>query len=167
MKNNFLVLMFWVLQIGMTNASEMIEQVKMQVQKTETRVDKLERASTRAVRDVSSLKRKVSELSSAQQIQQQVSGDISAKLNLFEAQQRILKDKLDLLEGKQGSLGMGIEQLTYNTEQKTKTIDQVITSRSQWYGGAIFVVLCLIAGGYWSVLNLPYELTWDKIRQPF
>ena len=60
MKNNFLVLMFWVLQIGMTNASEMIEQVKMQVQKTETRVDKLERASTRAVRDVSSLKRKVS-----------------------------------------------------------------------------------------------------------
>lgn len=149
MKNKFLVLMFCVLQIGMTNASEIVEQVKLQVQKTEARVDKLEGASTKAVRDVSSLKRKVSELSSAQRVQQQVSGDISAKLNLFEAQQRVLKDKLDLLEGKQSSLGTGIEQLTQNTEQKTQTINQVITSRSQWYGGAIFVVLCLFAGGYW------------------
>ncbi len=46
-------------------------------------------------------------------------------------------------------MGGSLDQLSRDTEQKTQTIDETITTRSKWYGAAIAVLLLLLGGCYW------------------
>lgn len=120
---------------GLVFANEPLEQLKSQTQKIEKRIDGLEKNAKQAQNATAELKKQVTDLASNDKSQQQRTVELSTKLTA--------------LESKQAVLGGLLDQLTKNTDEKTQTIDQTITTRSKWYGLAIAVLVLLLGGGYW------------------
>jgi len=116
-------------------ADEPYDQLKGQVQKIEKRIDGLEKGAKQAQDSTSDLKKQVGELAATDKAQQQKLNELNVKLNA--------------LEGRQTALGGSLDQLSRDTEQKTQTIDETITTRSKWYGAAIAALLLLLGGCYW------------------
>jgi hypothetical protein len=116
-------------------ADEAAEQFKAQLQKVEKRVDGLEKGAKQAQDTTVELKKQLGELSASGKLQQQKLNEMSSKIAA--------------LEGKQTNLGGSLDQLSRDTEQKTQTIDETITTRSKWYSAAIAVLLLLLGGCYW------------------
>ncbi len=120
---------------GIALADEPYDQLKGQVQKIEKRIDGLEKGAKQAQDSTSDLKKQVGELATTDKAQQQKLNELNVKLNA--------------LEGRQTALGGSLDQLSRDTEQKTQTIDETITTRSKWYGAAIAALLLLLGGCYW------------------
>lgn len=120
---------------GIALADEPYDQLKGQVQKIEKRIDGLEKGAKQAQDSTSDLKKQVGELAATDKAQQQKLNELNVKLNA--------------LEGRQTALGGSLDQLSRDTEQKTQTIDETITTRSKWYGAAIAALLLLLGGCYW------------------
>ena len=120
---------------GIALADEPYDQLKGQVQKIEKRIDGLEKGAKQAQDSTSDLKKQVGELVATDKAQQQKLNELNVKLNA--------------LEGRQTALGGSLDQLSRDTEQKTQTIDETITTRSKWYGAAIAALLLLLGGCYW------------------
>lgn len=116
-------------------ADETTDQIKAQIQKVEKRVDGLEKGAKQTQDATTELKKQLGELAASGKVQQQKLTEMSSKIAA--------------LEGKQTALGGSLDQLSRDTEQKTQTIDETITTRSKWYGAAIAVLLLLLAGCYW------------------
>lgn len=116
-------------------ADETTDQIKAQIQKVEKRVDGLEKGAKQNQDATTELKKQLGELAASGKVQQQKLTEMSSKIAA--------------LEGKQTALGGSLDQLSRDTEQKTQTIDETITTRSKWYGAAIAVLLLLLAGCYW------------------
>jgi len=120
---------------GLISADEITDQLKVQIQQVEKRIDGLEKGAKQAQDVKVELKKQLGELSVNEKIQQQKLNDMSLKVAT--------------LEGKQTALGGSLGQLSRDTEEKTQTIDETIMTRSRWYGAAIAVLLLLLGGGYW------------------
>jgi DNA repair exonuclease SbcCD ATPase subunit len=120
---------------GIALADEPYDQLKGQVHKIEKRIDVLEKGAKQAQDSTSDLKKQVGELAATDKAQQQKLNELNVKLNA--------------LEGRQTALGGSLDQLSRDTEQKTQTIDETITTRSKWYGAAIAALLLLLGGCYW------------------
>lgn len=134
--NNKLTIAFLLAAVfGIALADEPYDQLKGQVQKTEKRIDGLEKGAKQAQDSTSDLKKQVGELAATDKAQQQKLNELNVKLNA--------------LEGRQTALGGSLDQLSRDTEQKTQTIDETITTRSKWYGAAIAALLLLLGGCYW------------------
>lgn len=134
--NNKLTIGFLMAAIfGVAFAEDPNEQFKSLVQKVEKKVDGLEKSSKQAQDVVSNLKNQVGELAVTGKAQQQKLTELSVKLNALEARQT--------------AIGGSLDQLSRDTEQKTQTIDETITTRSKWYGAAIAALLLLLGGCYW------------------
>ena len=116
-------------------ADEAADQFKAQLQKFEKRVDGLEKGAKQAQDATIGLKKQLGELSASGKIQQQKLNEMSSKIAA--------------LESRQAALGGSLDQLSRDTEQKTQTIDETITTRSKWYGVSIAVLLLLLGGCYW------------------
>lgn len=116
-------------------ADEATDQLKAQLQKVEKRVDGLEKGAKQAQDATVELKKQLGELAASGKLQQQKLNEMSSKIAA--------------LESKQTALGGSLDQLSRDTEQKTQTIDETITTRSKWYGAAIAVLLLLLGGCYW------------------
>jgi DNA repair exonuclease SbcCD ATPase subunit len=121
--------------LGVALADEPYDQLKSQIQKVEKRADGLEKSIKQAQDSTSELKKQFGELAASGKLQQQKLSELNVKLNV--------------LEGRQTTLGGSLDQLSRDTEQKTQTIDQTIMSRSKWYGAAIAALLLLLGGCYW------------------
>ena len=121
--------------VSMAMAEEPIDQVKAQLQKIEKRIDALEKGAKQSQEATVELKKQLGELAANGKVQQQKLNEVGTKLSA--------------LEGKQVALGGSLDQLSRDTDQKTQTIDETITTRSKWYGGAIAALLALLAGCYW------------------
>jgi chromosome segregation ATPase len=121
--------------LGVALADEPHDQLKSQIQKVEKRADGLEKSIKQAQDSTSELKKQFGELAASGKLQQQKLSELNVKLNV--------------LEGRQTTLGGSLDQLSRDTEQKTQTIDQTIMSRSKWYGAAIAALLLLLGGCYW------------------
>jgi hypothetical protein len=134
--NNKLTIGFLLAAVfGVAFAEDPNEQFKSLVQKVEKKVDVLEKSSKQAQDVVSNLKNQVGELAVTGKDQQQKLTELSVKLNA--------------LEVRQTAIGGSLDQLSRDTEQKTQTIDETITTRSKWYGAAIAALLLLLGGCYW------------------
>lgn len=116
-------------------ADEATDQLKGQVQKIEKRVEGLEKGAKQSQDATLELKKQLVELFASGKLQQQKLNEMSSKIAA--------------LESKQTVLGGSLDQLSRDTEQKTQTIDETITTRSKWYGAAIAVLLLLLGGCYW------------------
>jgi chromosome segregation ATPase len=116
-------------------ADESIDQIKAQVQKIEKRVDALEKGAKQTQDATIELKTQLGQLAASDKAQQQKLTEASSKITA--------------LEGKQTVLNGSLVQLSRDTEQKTQSIDETITMRSNWYGLAIAVLLLLLGGCYW------------------
>jgi len=116
-------------------ADEATDQLKAQLQRVEKRVDGLEKGAKQAQDATVELKKQLGELTASGRLQQQRLNEMSSKIAA--------------LESKQTALGGSLDQLSRDTEQKTQTIDETITTRSKWYGAAIAVLLLLLGGCYW------------------
>jgi hypothetical protein len=116
-------------------ADEAVDQLKAQLQKVEKRIDALEKGAKQSQEATLELKKQLGELAANGKVQQQKLNEVGTKLSA--------------LEGKQVALGGSLDQLSRDTDQKTQTIDETITTRSKWYGGAIAALLALLAGCYW------------------
>ena len=121
--------------LGGAHAEEPYDQLKVQVQKVERRIDILEKTAKQSQDAVLDLKKQNGELAANSKAQQQKLTEISSKIAA--------------LEDKQAALGGSLDQLSRDTEHKTQTIDETITTRSKWYGAAIAVLLLLLGGCYW------------------
>ena len=121
--------------LGVALADEPNDQLKSQIQKFEKRADGLEKSIKQAQDSTSELKKQFGELAASGKLQQQKLSELNVKLNV--------------LEGRQTTLGGSLDQLSRDTEQKTQTIDETIMSRSKWYGAAIAALLLLLGGCYW------------------
>ena len=121
--------------IGVAIAEETYDQLKGQVQKVEKRTDALEKGAKQVQDSTSDLKKQVVGLAATDKAQQQKLSELSAKLNA--------------LESRQNDIGGSLNQLSRDTEQKTQTIDETITTRSKWYGAAIAALLLLLGSCYW------------------
>jgi DNA repair exonuclease SbcCD ATPase subunit len=121
--------------LGVALADEPYDQLKSQIQKVEKRADGFEKSIKQAQDSTSELKKQFGELAASGKLQQQKLSELNVKLNV--------------LEGRQTTLGGSLDQLSRDTEQKTQTIDQTIMSRSKWYGAAIAALLLLLGGCYW------------------
>ncbi len=121
--------------LGGALAEEPYDQLKVQVQKVERRIDILEKTAKQSQDAVLDLKKQTGDLAASSKAQQQKLTEMSSKIAA--------------LEGKQAALGGSLDQLSRDTEQKTQTIDETITTRSKWYGAAIAVLLLLLGGCYW------------------
>lgn len=121
--------------LGVSLADEPYDQLKSQIQKVEKRADGLEKSIKQAQDSTSELKKQFGELAASGKLQQQKLSELNVKLNV--------------LEGRQATLGGSLDQLSRDTEQKTQTIDETIMSRSKWYGAAIAALLLLLGGCYW------------------
>jgi DNA repair exonuclease SbcCD ATPase subunit len=121
--------------LGVALADEPYDQLKSQIQKVEKRADGLEKSIKQAQDSTSELKKQFGELAASGKLQQQKLSELNVKLNV--------------LEGRQTTLGGSLDQLSRDTEQKTQTIDETIMSRSKWYGAAIAALLLLLGGCYW------------------
>lgn len=124
-----------IIAFGLVLADEPYNQLKSQVQKLEKRVDVFEKSAKQTQDSTSDLKRQVGELAVAGRIQQQKLNEVS--------------EKLTVLEGRQVALGGSLAQLSRETDQKTQTIDETITTRSQWYSASIIALLLVLGGCYW------------------
>ncbi len=120
---------------GVVLADEPYDLLKGQVQKVEKKIEGLEKSAKQAQDSTNDLKKQVGELTASSKVQQQKLTELNAKLSA--------------LEGRQTALGGSLDQLSRETEQKTQTIDETITTRSKWYGGAIAALLLLLGGCYW------------------
>lgn len=120
---------------GLIWADEATDQLKAQLLKVEKRVDGLEKGAKQAQDATVELKKQLGELTASGKLQQQKLNEMSSKIAA--------------LEGKQTALGGSLDQLSRDTEQKTQTIDETITTRSKWYGAAIAFLLLLLGGCYW------------------
>ena len=120
---------------GVALADEPYDQLKGQVQKVEKRVDGLEKSTKQAQDSISDLKKQVGELSVIGKVQQQKLAELNTKLIAIEGRQTVLSESLN--------------KLSLDTEQKTQTIDETITTRSNFYGVAIAILLLLLGGCYW------------------
>ena len=120
---------------GLIWADETTDQLKVQIQKVEKRVDGLEKGARQTQDATIELKKQLGDLAASGKVQQQKLTEMSSKIAA--------------LEGKQTALGGSLDQLSRDTEQKTQTIDETITTRSKWYGAAIAVLLLLLGGCYW------------------
>ncbi len=120
---------------GLIWADETTDQLKAQIQKVEKRVDGLEKGAKQTQDATIELKKQLGDLAASGKVQQQKLTEMSSKIAA--------------LEGKQTALGGSLDQLSRDTEQKTQTIDETITTRSKWYGAAIAVLLLLLGGCYW------------------
>ena len=120
---------------GSILADETTDQIKAQIQKVEKRVDALEKRAKQTQDATTELNKQLGELAASGKVQQQKLTEMSSMIAA--------------LEGKQKALGGSLDQLSRETEQKTQTIDETITTRSKWYGAAIAVLLLLLAGCYW------------------
>lgn len=116
-------------------AEESIDQIKAQIQKIEKRVDALEKGAKQTQDATIELKTQFGQLAASDKAQQQKLTEASTKITALEDKQTVLN----------GSL----VQLSRDTEQKTQSIDETITMRSNWYGIAIAVLLLLLGGCYW------------------
>ena len=116
-------------------ADEAVDQFKVQLQKFEKRVDGLEKGARQAQDATVELKKQLGELSASGKLQQQKLNEMSSEIAA--------------LEGKQTALGGSLDQLSRDTEQKTQTIDETITTRSKWHGAAIAALLLLLGVCYW------------------
>jgi len=121
--------------VSMAMAEEPIDQVRVQVQTIEKRIDALEKGAKQSQEATFELKKQLGELATNSKAHKQ-------KLNEAVA-------KLSEIEGKQVAFGSSLDQLSRDTEQKTQTIDETIMTRSKWYGAAIAALLLLLAGCYW------------------
>lgn len=121
--------------VSLAMAEEPIDLVKAQVQKIEKRIDALEKGAKQSQEATLELKKQLGELAANGKVQQQKLNEVGTKLSA--------------LEGKQVALGGSLDQLSRDTDQKTQTIDETITTRSKWYGGAITALLALLACCYW------------------
>lgn len=120
---------------GLIWADETADQIKAQFQKIEKRVDGFEKGAKQTQDATIELKKQLGELSASGKVQQQKLTEMSLKVAA--------------LEGKQTALGGSLDQLSRDTEQKTQTIDETITTRSKWYGASIAFLLLLLGGCYW------------------
>ncbi len=121
--------------VSLAMAEEPIDLVKAQVQKIEKRIDALEKGAKQSQEATLELKKQIGELAANGKVHQQKLNEVGTKLSA--------------LEGKQVALGGSLDQLSRETDQKTQTIDEIITTRSKWYAGAIAALLALLAGCYW------------------
>ena len=121
--------------LGGAIAEEPYDQLKVQLQKVERRIDILEKTAKQSQDAVLELKKQTGDLAANSKAQQQKLTEMSSKITALESKQTALSGSLD--------------QLSRDTEQKTLTIDETITTRSKWYGAAIAVLLLLLGGCYW------------------
>ena len=160
MRINIIFTLLLIFASGMTLADESYDQLKIQIQKAEKRIDTLEKNAKQGQETALELKKQIGELAAGSKTQQQKITEINAKINA--------------LESKQTALGGSLDQLSRDTEQKTQTIDETITVRSKWYGVAIVILLLLLAGCYWylrrrsdaseQTLSAQLKSTLDTVR---
>ncbi len=160
MRINIIFTLLLIFASGMTLADESYDQLKIQIQKAEKRIDTLEKNAKQGQETALELKKQIGELAAGSKTQQQKITEINAKINA--------------LESKQTELGGSLDQLSRDTEQKTQTIDETITVRSKWYGVAIVILLLLLAGCYWylrrrsdaseQTLSAQLKSTLDTVR---
>jgi chromosome segregation ATPase len=134
MNNRFLMGLALLTILNLAMAEEPIDQAKTQIQKIDKRVEALEKGAKQSQEATLELKKQLGELAANGKVQQQKLNEVGTKLSA--------------LEGKQVALGGSLDQLSRDTDQKTQTIDETITTRSKWYGGAIAALLALLAGCY-------------------
>lgn len=124
-----------VITSSLVLADESYDQLKSQVQKLEKRIDTLEKNAKQSQDSTNDLRKQLVELLLTTKIQQQTLNEISVNINLLKAKQETFTGLL--------------EQLSYKTEQKTQTIDEIITARSNWYGVAMAILFLMLGGCYW------------------
>ena len=135
MKKKLIIGVVLTILSGLVLSETTLEQLNGQVQKLEKRLDGYERSSKQSQDLISDLKKQVLDLKSNGKNQQQKLIELNEKINLF--------------EGKQTAFGNSLDQLSKDTDAKTETIDKTITSRSNWYGIALVVLLMMLSGCYW------------------
>jgi hypothetical protein len=135
MKKKLIIGVVLTILSGLVLSETTLEQLNGQVQKLEKRLDGYERSSKQSQDLISDLKKQVLDLKSNGKNQQQKLIELNEKINLF--------------EGKQTAFGNSLDQLSKDTDAKTETIDKTITSRSNWYGIALAVLLMMLSGCYW------------------
>ena len=135
MKKKLIIGVLLTIVSGLVLSETTFEQLNSQVQKLEKRLDGYERSSKQSMDLISDLKKQLSDLKSNGKNQQQKLIELNEKINLF--------------EGKQTAFGNSLDQLSKDTDAKTETIDKTITSRSNWYGIALAVLLMMLGGCYW------------------
>jgi hypothetical protein len=116
-------------------ADELTDDLRAQLTKTEKRIELIEKSSKQAQEVTTDLKKQISEIVVSRKQEEQRLNELSSKL--------------DALEDKQTKFGGLLNQLSRDTDQKTQTIDDTITTRTKWYGAAITFLLMLLGGSYW------------------
>jgi chromosome segregation ATPase len=148
---------------SLSYADEAVDQVRAQLQKTESRLEVLDKNATVAAEATAALKKHASDLGQAVKALERSSA-ASAEEILFLKTQAVavsqankashaqileLTAKLSALENGQSGLGTSLNKLTVDTEQKTQVLTQTISLRSTWYLIAIGVIFILLATSYW------------------
>lgn len=156
MNRNILILLFTLAVCGFAYADESIEQLKVQSQKLEKQVDELDKESKKNQNKTIDLKKQVDKIERTANQYQEVTLDLKSQVRdvaaSAEIQQQQLADlnaKFIALEKKQSDLIDSMAQLSWDTEQKTTSIDKTIMKRSTWYGAAMGLLILLLSGSYW------------------
>jgi chromosome segregation ATPase len=120
---------------GFSWATEQNELLNLHIQKSDKRLESLEKNTKQNQESLAQLKKQLSEAAAESSAQKKVLSSINARLAE--------------LDGKHGSLEGSLTQLSLDTDEKTKTIDKNLTTQSQWYGASVAIILSLLGLGYW------------------
>jgi chromosome segregation ATPase len=120
---------------GFSWATEQNELLNLHIQKSDKRLESLEKNTKQNQESLAQLKKQLSEAAAESSAQKKVLNSINARLAE--------------LDGKHGSLEGSLTQLSLDTDEKTKTIDKNLTTQSQWYGASVAIILSLLGLGYW------------------
>jgi chromosome segregation ATPase len=120
---------------GFSWATEQNELLNLHIQKSDKRLESLEKNTKQNQESLAQLKKQLSEAAAESSAQKKTLSSINARLAE--------------LDGKHGSLEGSLTQLSLDTDEKTKTIDKNLTTQSQWYGASVAIILSLLGLGYW------------------
>ena len=120
---------------GLAWATEQNDLLNLHIQKSDKRLESLEKNTKQNQESLAQLKKQLSEAAAESSAQKKVLNSINARLAE--------------LDGKHGSLEGSLTQLSLDTDEKTKTIDKNLTTQSQWYGASVAILLSLLGFGYW------------------
>ena len=120
---------------GFSWATEQNELLNFHIQKSDKRLESLEKNTKQNQESLAQLKKQLSEAAAESSAQKKTLSSINARLAE--------------LDGKHGSLEGSLTQLSLDTDEKTKTIDKNLTTQSQWYGASVAIILSLLGLGYW------------------
>lgn len=150
MINKFLCIgLAFCVSSSLSIANDASEQLNSQIQGIEKRLDSNDRNSKQLHETTIELKKQIKEISLDRKAVQQRLNEFSAKISALENRQNEVTEKQESLGASQIKLINSIDQLSQDTKDKTRTIDEKISSRSMVYGVAIVAILMLVLGCYW------------------